>query len=163
MQIPSLPHQTTFGQVRTAHPSDADAVVEMAHKLAAHHGDTASLSRADLLRDAFSDTPWIYLMIAETEDGLPVGYASSGLLQPYFGPRSFDLHHLFTETAFRGRGVGTSLVEACKLKATEMCCANLTVSTHPNNLAAQRFYETKGFLRRKDDGSGPRFGMRIGN
>jgi ribosomal protein S18 acetylase RimI-like enzyme len=160
MEIPSLPHLSTFGQVRMAHPSDADAVVEMAHKLAAHHGDTASLSHADLLGQAFSDPPWIYLIIAEA-DSLPVGYVLCGLLQPYFGARSFDMHHLFAETAFRGRGVGTSLVEACKLKAKEMSCAYLTVSTHPENLAAQRFYEAKGFLRRNDDGSGPRFGMRI--
>lgn len=161
MEIPSLPHQTTFGQVRTAHPSDADAVVAMAQKLAAYHRETASLSRVDLLRDAFSDTPWLYLSIAEA-DGFPVGYALCGLLQPYFGARSFDLQHLFAETAFRGRGVGTSLVEACKLKAEEMSCAYLTVSTRPDNLAAQRFYETKGFHRRNDDSSGPRFGMRIG-
>jgi ribosomal protein S18 acetylase RimI-like enzyme len=161
MEMPSLPHQTTFGQVRTAHPSDADAVVDMARKLAAHHGDTALLSRVDILGQAFSDPPWIYVIIAEA-DGLPVGYALCGLLQPFLGARSFDMHDLFAETAFRGRGVGTSLVEACKLKAKELSCAHLTVSTHPDNLAAQRFYESKGFLRRTDDGSGTRFGMRIG-
>jgi ribosomal protein S18 acetylase RimI-like enzyme len=161
MEKPSLPHQTSFGQLRTAHPSDADAVVEMAHKLAAHHGDTASLSRVDLLGQAFSDPPSIYLIIAEA-DGLPVGYALCALLQPFFGARSFDMHHLFAETAFRGRGVGTSLVGACKLKAKELSCAHLTASTHPDNLAAQRFYETQGFLRRHGDDSGPRFGMRIG-
>jgi hypothetical protein len=52
-----LPHHTTFGQVRMALPSDADAVVAMAHKLAAHDEDTASLSRVDLLREVFSDPP----------------------------------------------------------------------------------------------------------
>ncbi|MCX7299103.1 MAG: GNAT family N-acetyltransferase [Rhodobacterales bacterium] len=161
MEIPSLPLQTTFGQVREAHASDADAAVAMALKLAVHHGDTASLSRLDLLREAFSDPPGIYLIIAEA-DGFPVGYALCGLLQPHFGARSFDMHHLFAETAFRCRGVGTSLVEACKLKAKQLSCTYLTVSTHPDNLAAQKFYETKGFLRRNDDGNGPRFGMRIG-
>lgn len=159
MERLSLPQNTTFGQVRMAHLSDADAVVAMAHKLAEHHGDTASLSRVNLLRDAFSDPPWIYIIIAEA-DGLPVGYAAlCGLIQLHFGTRGFDMHHLFTETAFRGRGVGTSLVEACKLKAKEMSCGYLTVSTHPDNVAAQRFYETKGFLRR--NGDAPRFGMRI--
>jgi ribosomal protein S18 acetylase RimI-like enzyme len=161
MEMLSLPYQTTFGQVRMALASDADAVVEMAQKLAAHHGDRTSLSRVDLIGQAFSDPPWIHLVIAET-DGLPIGYALCGLFQPCFGARSFDMQHLFAETAFRGRGVGTSLVEACKLKAKEMSCAYLTVSTHPNNQAAASFYETKGFLRCNDDGTGPRFGMQIG-
>lgn len=155
----SLPCQTGFGQVRMAVPSDADAIVDMAHRLAAHHGDAATLSRGDLLRDAFADPPWIYLILAEAE-GMAVGYAVlCRLIRLQFGTRGFDLHHLFTEPAFRGRGVGTGLVDACGLKAKAMACDYLTVSTHPDNLAAQRFYESRGFVRRV--GEAPRFAMRL--
>ena len=100
----SLPCQTGFGQVRMAVPSDADAIVDMAHRLSAYHGDAATLSRGDLLRDAFADPPWIYLILAEAE-GMAVGYAAlCRLIRLQFGTRGFDLHHLFTEPAFRGRG-----------------------------------------------------------
>ena len=71
------------------------------------------------------------------------------------------MHHLFTETEFRGRGVGSSLIDACKVKAKEMFCGYITVSTHPDNLAAQCFYESKGFVRR--DGDVPKFRMRLGD
>lgn len=69
------------------------------------------------------------------------------------------MHHLFTEAAFRGRGVGRSLVEASKITATALSCGYMTVGTHPDNHEAQAFYESLGFQRK--DAHPPRFSIQL--
>jgi len=82
-----------------------------------------------------------------------------GLIQLQFGARGMDMHHLFTEPDFRGRGVGRSLVYACKVEAKSLSCRYLAVGTHPNNHEAQAFYSSLGFERR--DAHPPRFSIRL--
>lgn len=160
MERNSLPLHTDFGTIRGARPADAGRIVRMVEKLAAHHGDTPTATTEDLVRDLFGENPWIHVLVAEAGDAL-VGYAAMcGLIRLQFGTRGMDIHHLFTEAAFRGRGVGHDLVEACKIKAISLSCRFLTVGTHPDNHKAQAFYESLGFERK--DAHPPRFFMRLG-
>lgn len=132
-------------RVRDARAEEAERLVQMVGRLAAHHGDTASLTAADLRRDAFGDTPWIHLLVAEV-DGELAGYAAlCGVIQLQAGARGADLHHLYVEPGCRGRRVGPALIEACKLRARALSCRYLTVGTRPDNLAAQAFYLSLGF------------------
>ncbi|WP_299822767.1 GNAT family N-acetyltransferase [uncultured Jannaschia sp.] len=159
MEPRSLPLATAFGSVRRACPADAPRIVEMVGRLATHHGDTATLTQDDLLRDLAGERPWITVLVAETDEKL-VGYAAMcGLIQLQFGARGMDMHHLFTATEFRGRGVGRSLVEACRIEANAMSCRYLAVGTHPDNYDAQAFYTSLGFERR--DAHPPRFVIRL--
>jgi GNAT superfamily N-acetyltransferase len=159
MKKVSLPVVTSFGVVREMRKSDCQQLISMVGKLAAHHNDTPQLTAENVSRDIFGEKPWIYLLVAET-DGKLIGYtALSGLIRLQFGMRGLDMHHLFTEESFRGRGVGSSLVEACKLKALELSCRFLTVGTSADNLKAQEFYVALGFNRRND--TPPRFEMSL--
>jgi len=159
MELPFLPLTTTFGMVRHARPSDSPQLVQMVKSLAEHHGDTSTLTHGDLKRDLFSDKPWISVIVADRGDKL-LGYAAMcTLIQLQFGARGMDMHHLFTETAFRGQGVGRSLVEACKIDAISKSCRYLAVGTHPDNQEAQAFYLSLGFERR--DAHPPRFSIRL--
>jgi len=131
----------------------------MVGMLASHHGDIPAVTTDDLSRDAFGLNPWIYVLVAEAGKEL-VGYAAlCGLTRLQFGLRGMDMHHLFTEAAFRGRGVGQRLVEASKIKAISLSCSYLTVGTHPDNHRAQAFYAALGFERK--DALPPRFSMRL--
>ncbi len=152
--------QTAFGTIREARPADAARIVQMVGKLAAHHGDTPTLTADDLARDAFGETPWIHILVAESAGAL-IGYAAlCGLIRLQFGARGMDLHHLFTEPGHRGRGVGQGLVAASRIKALSLSCRYLTVGTHPGNHRAQAFYAALGFERK--DAHPPRFAMRLG-
>lgn len=148
-----------FGIVREARSSDTDSIVQLVGKLAAHHGDVAVLTPNDLARDAFGEVAWIYVLVAEADSEL-IGYAAlCGLIRLHFGVRGLDMHHLFTEPRFRGRGVGRGLVDACKTKAKALSCSYLSVGTHPDNHEAQAFYESLGFTRR--DSHPPKFSLRL--
>lgn len=157
----SLPLRTEFGSVRCARPADAERIVPMVGKLASHHGDTPALTADDLARDLFGVNPWIYVLVAEVRSEL-IGYvALCGLTRLHFGLRGMDIHHLFTEAAFRGRGVGRSLVAASKIKSIALSCSYLIVGTNPDNHEAQAFYEAMGFERK--NAHPPRFSIRLGS
>lgn len=149
-----MPQITT----RPGKPADFDDVCEMAHALAAHHGDTATLSPADLARDFGPGQPWGRLIIAEV-GGVRAGYAAlCPLMQLQFGVRGMDMHHLFVRPEYRGTGVGRALIRAVVDHAKSQGCRYVTVGTHPDNTKAQRIYLAAGFTRRPTPG--PRFGLK---
>jgi len=159
MEQCSLPLTTSFGVIRHARPADSQRIVQMVGQLAAHHGDIPTLKHDDLSRDLFSKKPWISIVVAET-GGKLIGYAAMcGLIKLHFGARGMEMHHLFTEAAFRGQGVGRSLVEACKIEAVKLSCRYLEVGTQPDNYKAQAFYTAIGFERK--DAQPPRFSIRL--
>ncbi len=132
----------------------------MIAELASHHGDTASASAEQLVRDAFGERPWIYVLVAELA-GRICGYAAlCGLIQLQFGARGLDMHHLFVEADLRGRGLGVALIKGATMKARALDCQYLSVGTHPDNLDAQAFYLAQGFERRPS--YPPRFVVRLG-
>lgn len=159
MEQSSLPLTASFGVIRHAYPADSQRIVQMVGQLAAHHGDSSTLKQDDLSRDLFSENPWISMGVAET-CGKLIGYAAMcGMIKLHFGARGMDMHHLFTEAAYRGQGIGRSLVQACKIEAATLSCRYLEVGTHPDNYDAQAFYTAIGFERK--DAQSPRFSIRL--
>lgn len=159
MEITSLPFETSSALIREAQPQDTDEILRMVARLAAHHGDTSTLSAETLARDVFADPAWLTLLVAEAPSGL-IGYAAlCRHAQLQFGARGLDIHHLFTKAECRGLGIGTSLVRACISTSKALSCRFLSVGTHPGNLKAQAFYSALGFERR--DCFPPRFVMRL--
>lgn len=149
-----MPQITT----RPATPSDFDDICAMAHALAAHHGDEATLTIADLRRDFGPDQPWGILLVAGVNDTL-AGYATlCPMMQLQFGVRGMDMHHLFVKAQHRGQGVAKALISASIREAKEKACRFLTVGTDPDNIAAQNVYLAAGFTRRPVPG--PRFSMK---
>jgi len=139
--------------------SDTGNLVQLVGELAAHHADAATLTPGVLARDAFGERPWIHILVAES-DGELIGYAAlCGLIKLQFGMRGLDKHHRFTEKGFRHRGVGASLINACKTKAKDLSCRYLSVGTHPDNSEGQAFQEASDFIRK--DSHPPRFSLRL--
>ncbi|WP_298854105.1 GNAT family N-acetyltransferase [uncultured Ruegeria sp.] len=94
-------------------------------------------------------------MVAELNAEV-VGYAAlCPLTQLQMGLRGIDMHHLFVERSFRGRGIGRQLIEGSMRKARALCCGYMMVGTHPENSDAQAVYLACGFKQRH--GAHPRF------
>ena len=124
---------------------DIAHVVAMTGRLAAHHGEAATLTAETLQREAFSSTPLVKILVAE-DNGVLVGYAALvPTLQLQFGARGMELHHLHVDEAVRGRGVGRALIAAAIERARGVGCGFLTVGTHAGNERARLFYEHCGF------------------
>lgn len=136
------PHTT---KVRPAQWADKNALLEMIHALAAHHGDAATLDQPALVHLLKADMPWLHLLVAE-RDGKVIGYAGlTGGMRLQFGQRVMDLHHLFVRPEHRGTGAARALIEASIAKARDLGCARLTVGTSDANTDAQAAYLACGF------------------
>ncbi|MGB3313059.1 MAG: GNAT family N-acetyltransferase [Albidovulum sp.] len=141
--------------VRPFHTGDGGAVVRMVTALAAFHGDTARIDEDLLARDAGGASPWIRILIAEA-DGTLIGYAAFAPLHHLqYSRRGLDMHHLFVAEAWRGKGVGSALVEAGAALARSLDCGWLSVGADAENRAAQDFYLARGFAMH------PYFGVRL--
>ncbi|MFC8502247.1 GNAT family N-acetyltransferase [Pedococcus sp. NPDC057267] len=105
----------------------------------------------DLLRmaEAFcGDSPDGLQLLARTEDGTLVGYAT--VLWSWdttSGTRLAVMEDLFVTEAVRGEGVGRALLEACASTARERGCTALAWETAPDNDVAQRLYDATGAER----------------
>jgi RimJ/RimL family protein N-acetyltransferase len=97
------------------------------------------------------DDPDTFLVIAEV-DGNPVGYACVTLGMPYAswatGERLAELETLSVLADQRGKGIGTSLIDAAWQRLAELGVEEMAITTTITNENAQRFYEPHGFSQR---------------
>ena len=85
-------------------------------------------------------SPYARSLLAEI-DGAIIGYALYWML-----PIDADVHNLAVHPAFRRRGIGRSLLEAVVAKAREQGLTRVTLEVRQSNQAAQRLYESLGFV-----------------
>jgi GNAT superfamily N-acetyltransferase len=141
--------------IRPLRREDVSGVTAMIADLAAHHGDEATLSEADLLRDAFGASAWIKVLVCESDGGL-IGYC---VLHPLYrtqsGERGMELQHLFVRPEWRGNGIGGRLIEAALELAQRHDCSYVNVGATGENIAAQSFYLHLGFA------ATPQLGLRF--
>jgi ribosomal protein S18 acetylase RimI-like enzyme len=93
------------------------------------------------------DDPDAVLLVAE-QDGVVIAYAY-GTLEGYDymalrGPAAV-LHDLLVDPAYRGRGLGRSLLDAMLSAFTSKGAPQVVLFTAERNEAAQRFFERLGF------------------
>lgn len=131
-------------RIRDMRPGDVPEVLGMVEALARHHGDVPEVTLDGLRTDLCGAGRWGFGLVAV--DGGLAGYAIlTRLVQVQFGRRGMDLHHLFVQPGRRGRGVGVRLLHGAEAKARALGAGWMTVSTHPDNRAAQGFYTAQGY------------------
>jgi ribosomal protein S18 acetylase RimI-like enzyme len=145
--------------IRPAEPADLALLAGFVRALAAHHGDTATLTEAQLGRLLFGARRVARALIAEA-GGRAVGYAACvPRVQLVQGETGVEVQHLFVEAGHRGRGIGRALVEAAARAAADEGGTWLVIGTKPDNRAAQDAYRRMGLDDLPD--IGPRFGRRL--
>ena len=81
------------------------------------------------------------------------GVSALGFIQMYptfsslRAARTFVLYDLFVDPAARQRGVGRQLLQAAADEARKRGAVSLVLSTARTNVAAQRLYESLGWVR----------------
>jgi GNAT superfamily N-acetyltransferase len=95
--------------------------------------------------------------LAPSEEGMLLGAREGGAIVGYAclfwhfsslaAAESVLMNDLFVSEAARGRGVGRALIEASAAIARERGAAHLEWATAPDNLTAQRLYDSTGAKR----------------
>lgn len=138
--------------IRPATVADCDALEFLTHDLAAFHGHrgSATITAADIRRDAFGARPIIWCWIAETADGRPVGNAMvSDGYAAWLGHPIVVVNNLHVVEAMRGTGLGKRLMAEVARFARSRGIPRMELHVAGDN-PARAFYEHIGFRVRND-------------
>ena len=124
---------------------DLAALFSMVVALTEHHRDVARVTLESLKRDFFGPVVWYHGLVA-VQDATVVGYAAAlPLGRLGYGARGLDLHHLFVAPEARHLGIGRALVQGVEDLGRNLGCSYVIIGTHPDNVAAQDYYQHLGY------------------
>lgn len=132
--------------IREATAADASLIVEMIRELAEFERelDQVDIAREDLLRDGFGESASFQAFIADWDDE-PAAYALYFFTySTWVGRPSLFVEDLFVRSQFRGRGIGTSLLQRMAVIAREKNCYGMRWEVLDWNTAAIDFYRSLG-------------------
>ncbi len=151
--------QTPEPFVRRATAADADSLGRLGALLVQEHYEfdprrfLQATSRTPEHYAAFLatqlDDPQAVLLVAELEHAV-IGYAYATIegydYMALRGPAAV-LHDVIVDPAYRGRGVGRTLLTTMLASLTSQGAPRVVLSTAERNDSAQRFFERMGFRR----------------
>jgi len=127
--------------VREATAADARAIVELIRELAQSAGESSPIT--EQYAQEYLACPGSYVLLAAENDCV-VGLLSYSIRPNLFhASNSCLIEELIVRDSHRGRGVGSALM-AEVLDRAALTCAEVSVSTLPDNTEAQRFYQSHG-------------------
>lgn len=130
--------------VREAEPQDAPAVVALIRELAQTIGESSPITQ-EYVKDYLS-FPGSSVLLAE-EDGQAAGLLSYSVRPNlYHAAGSGLIEELAVRESARDRGVGSALMTELLRRLAAMGCAEVSVSTMPDNKGAKRFYQSHGLV-----------------
>lgn len=130
--------------VRDAQIEDAPAVVRLIGELAAAANETSPITLACAIQ--YLASPTSHILLAE------IGQRAVGLvsysLRPdlYHAANSCLIEELVVQADMRGQGVASRMMAELLARLSKMNCAEVSVSTLPNNRQAIRFYRKHGLV-----------------
>src|SRR5712691_11444853 len=132
--------------IRAATVADVPAILGLIRELAEYERllDMVVAAEASLHRSLFGPRPFAEALIAEVE-GEAVGFAVFfHNFSTFLGKPGVFLEDLFVRPAFRGRGLGKTLLTRVARIAVERDCGRMEWSVLNWNEPAIRFYESLG-------------------
>lgn len=129
--------------IRQARPEDTDEIIRLCREHAEFEkAEYCVAGKAEKLAAfLFSDTPRLYCLLVEGDDGCILGYAT---FMPEFSTWDAEcyLHMdcLYLRPQARNQGIGRQLVKAIARRALEMGCRQIQWQTPSFNERALKFY-----------------------
>jgi ribosomal protein S18 acetylase RimI-like enzyme len=130
--------------VRQAAPTDTHAIVELIGELARTLGGTSPITQ-DYVGEYLA-FPGNSILLAE-EGGRVAGLLSVSLRPNlYHAANSALIEELVVRESTRRRGVGSALMSELLRRLPSQGCAEVSVTTMPDNEGAIRFYRSHGLV-----------------
>ena len=139
--------------VRSARPADIDDLIAMIQEFAKYEGDEKPTpDRDSLMHNLFGDAATVECLLAETDDGVPVGFA---LFAPRLDPatgrmEASYLSDLFVREGHRTAGHGRALMGRLARIAIERGYSRIDWSVDLANAPGRAFYARIGAVELTD-------------
>ncbi|NGZ75673.1 GNAT family N-acetyltransferase [Saccharibacillus alkalitolerans] len=136
-------------RIRSASPADVERLAPLFDAYRVFYRQPSDLEgAARFLGERLGQLQSVVLLAEEADTAAAAGFVQ---LYPTFSSvsmrRSWILNDLYIEESFRGRGIGGMLLDAARHHAELTGAKGIALSTAPDNLAAQRLYENRGYKR----------------
>jgi ribosomal protein S18 acetylase RimI-like enzyme len=129
-------------RIRDAEPRDAEVVAALIVELAAGSGERSPVTPA--YAEAYLASPTSKALVAEA-GGQVVGLLTYSVRPDlYHAAPTGLIEELVVTKSMRGRGVGSALVDELFCRLTALGCAEVSVTTLPDNATAIEFYKARG-------------------
>jgi ribosomal protein S18 acetylase RimI-like enzyme len=130
--------------IRAAKVDDADQIVRLIQELATNLDESSPITASYVCQSIKS--PGFGILLAE-ETGQVVGLLSYSIRPSLFHAANSGLiEDLVVDEAFRGKSIGSALLKELMSQLEAMGCAEVSVTTMPDNAGAQRFYKAHGLV-----------------
>ncbi len=136
-------------EIKEAGEDDIPTIVELLNEIDEFYGDETTeefSERADKVTSVlFGPDRSAYSLLARTEAGRAIGFASYSFLWPAAGSsRSLYLKELYVSKSYRNSGTGRQLMQELYDIAKRQNCSRVEWTTDMTNIDAQRFYDGLG-------------------
>jgi GNAT superfamily N-acetyltransferase len=130
--------------IRPAHSGDEPRIAGLIQDLAVASGETSHVTETMVRR--YLEFPGNVILLAEQPDGA-VGLISYAVRPDlYHGADCCEIEELVVVESERNAGIGSALVTEVLKIAARLGCAEVSVSTLPDNTGAIRFYKSHGLV-----------------
>jgi ribosomal protein S18 acetylase RimI-like enzyme len=130
--------------IREAKAGDESLIAGLVKELAQSMGESSPITAGYV--ESYLSFPGNNVLLAE-EDSRPIGLLSFSVRPNlYHAARSALIEEMIVHDVARGRGVGSALMTELFRRLAEMGCAEVSVSTMPDNEGALRFYRSHGLV-----------------
>ena len=133
--------------IRPAQPSDLPTIVALIRELAEyeHLAHEVVLDAAELAEHLFGPRPYAEVLIAESDDGTPVGFALFfHNFSTFLGRPGIHLEDLFVRPEHRGSGHGVALLAELGRIARDRRCGRIEWNVLDWNEPSIAFYRALG-------------------
>lgn len=130
-------------KMKDAAPSDSKDVLQLIQELAAHEGYSSPLTESYVTQ--YLAHFGCGILLAERDDQI------IGLLSYSFIPNLFHagntclIKELVIKSEYRGKGIGSALIQAIIERAEQHDCKEISISAMPENIPAINLYRSMGF------------------
>jgi ribosomal protein S18 acetylase RimI-like enzyme len=130
--------------IRDAKSGDESFIVQLIKELAEANGESSPLTERYV--QEYLAYPGCHVLLAEA-DGHVLGLLSYSVRPDlYHAGDSSLIETLIVRGSERGRGVGSALMSELISRLASVRCAEVSVSTMPDNEEAKRFYRSHGLV-----------------
>lgn len=130
-------------KIRTAEPIDAESLVSLSREL----GYLVTPDKIISKLKSISNNDEEEVFVAQYED--VIGWMHIALSEPLESPGFVEIKGIVVNEQYRGRGIGTELINTAVEWAKDKKCGKLRVRTNIKRTETRKYYKKAGFDSKK--------------